>query len=73
MFKGGLRDAEQHHAEFSELHGAGSGTESGDSNDQGDKRGRREQIHFRKHHGYGRTCVDQCFCDTQFSFATGGE
>ena len=73
MFRDGLWDAEQHHAEFSELHGAGSGAESGDSDDQGHKRGRREQIQRSKHHGYGRTSGHQRFCDTQFGFATGRE
>ena len=52
MFGVGLWDAEQHHAEFSELHGAGSSAESGDSDDQGDERGRWEQIQLSKHHGH---------------------
>jgi hypothetical protein len=73
MFGVGLWDAKQHHAEFSELHGAGSSAESGDSDDQGDERGRREQIQLSKHHGYGGTSDDQCFCDTQLGIATGGE
>jgi hypothetical protein len=70
MFGGGLRDAEQHHAEFSELHGA---AESGDGDGQSHERGRREQVHHSKHYGDGRTSGDQCFCVTQFGFATGGE
>jgi hypothetical protein len=73
MFRGGLRDPEQHHAKFSELHGTGSGTESGEGDGQGHQRGRREQIQLSKHHGHGRTSGDQCFCDTQFGIATGGE
>jgi hypothetical protein len=73
MFGGGLRDAEQHHLEFSELHGAGSSAESGDGDGQGHERGRREQVQLSKHHDYWRTSGDQCFCVTQFRFAICGE
>jgi len=73
MFGGGLRDAEQHHGEFSELHGAGGGAKSGDGDGQGHQRGGREQVQLSKHHGDGRSSGDQCFCVTEFGFATGGE
>jgi hypothetical protein len=73
MYGSGLRDAEQHHLEFSELHGAGSGAESGDGDGQGHERGRREQVQLSKHNDHWRTSGDQCFCVTQFRFATCGE
>ena len=73
MFGSGLRDAEQHHREFSELHGAGSSAESSDGDGQGHERGRRKQVHHSKHYGDGRTSGDQRFCVTQFGFVTGGE